>query len=107
VLFNTYCQTLQPLKTLKPLKPAMPSCRGFVQGSITSWRVLFTLGMLGGAYVAAGITPGAFDVLPATYTVSCHPYIFGLILNVNVAAEAATAGFVWHAELSQLLQQQQ
>jgi hypothetical protein len=26
--------------------------------------------MLAGAYVAAGITPGAFDVLPATYTVS-------------------------------------
>eukprot|EP00882_Tetradesmus_deserticola_P004185 GHRQ01004421.1.p1 GENE.GHRQ01004421.1~~GHRQ01004421.1.p1 ORF type:complete len:173 (+),score=34.39 GHRQ01004421.1:383-901(+) len=45
--------------------------KGFVQGSVTSWRVLFTLGMLGGAYVAAGITPGAFEVLPATFTVSC------------------------------------
>jgi hypothetical protein len=34
--------------------------------------VLFTLGMLGGAYVAAGITPGAFDVLPASFTVSIY-----------------------------------
>lgn len=46
-----------------------------MQGHITSWRVLFTLGMLAGAYMAAGITPNAFDVLPATFTVSAAAII--------------------------------
>lgn len=43
--------------------------KGFVQGRITPWRVLFTAGMLGGALVAKSVTPDAFDVLPATFTV--------------------------------------
>lgn len=44
--------------------------KGFVQGNVTPWRVLFTLGMVAGALIAKGITPNAFDVLPATFTVS-------------------------------------
>lgn len=44
--------------------------KGFVQGTVTAWRVWFTAGMVGGSLVAAAITPGAFDVLPATFTVS-------------------------------------
>lgn len=43
--------------------------KGFVHGAITSWRVLFTLGMIAGSLIARGITPDAFDVLPATFTV--------------------------------------
>jgi hypothetical protein len=47
-------------------------CRGFVQGDITSWRVAFMLGLLAGALGAVRNTPPgqAFDVLPATFTVS-------------------------------------
>lgn len=43
--------------------------KGFVQASITPWRVLFTVGMLGGAFLAKSVTPGAFDLIPATFTV--------------------------------------
>lgn len=40
-----------------------------MQGNVTPWRLLFTAGMVGGALVAKGITPDAFDVLPSTFTV--------------------------------------
>jgi len=46
----------------------MPS-RGLLLGSFDSWRVLFLVGLATGAYIAAGITPAAFDVLPASFTV--------------------------------------
>jgi hypothetical protein len=58
--------------------------KGFVQGSITSWRVLFTIGMLAGGYIAAGITPDAFDVLPATFTVT-RAALGGLLVGVGAA----------------------
>lgn len=44
--------------------------KGLVQNNITSWRVLFLGGMVGGAVVAKAITPQAFDLLPSTFTVS-------------------------------------
>lgn len=44
--------------------------KGLVQNNITSWRVLFLGGMIGGAVVAKAITPQAFDLLPSTFTVS-------------------------------------
>jgi hypothetical protein len=44
--------------------------KGLVQDNITSWRVLFLGGMVGGAVVAKAITPQAFDLLPSTFTVS-------------------------------------
>lgn len=43
--------------------------KGFVQGSITPWRVLFTAGMLVGAWLAKGMVPHAFDAIPSTFTV--------------------------------------
>lgn len=43
--------------------------KGFVQGCVTPWRVLFTVGMLGGAVVAKSVTPDALGVLPATFAV--------------------------------------
>lgn len=47
--------------------------KGFVQGDVTSWRVAFVLGLGGGALAAARSVPAgsAFDVLPATFTVTC------------------------------------
>jgi hypothetical protein len=44
--------------------------KGLVQNNITSWRILFLGGMVGGAVVAKAITPQAFDLLPSTFTVS-------------------------------------
>jgi hypothetical protein len=44
--------------------------KGFVQGEVTPWRVLFTLGMVAGAWLAKGAAPGAFDAIPSTFTVS-------------------------------------
>ncbi|WIA31133.1 hypothetical protein OEZ86_001153 [Tetradesmus obliquus] len=44
--------------------------KGFVQGDVTSWRVVFVLGLGGGALAAARSVPAGnvFDVLPATFT---------------------------------------
>lgn len=39
------------------------------QGHTHPWRVLFTAGLVGGAFVAKSITPEAFDLIPATFTV--------------------------------------
>lgn len=43
--------------------------KGFVAGNITPWRVLFTAGMVAGAWLAKEMAPAAFDAVPATFTV--------------------------------------
>jgi hypothetical protein len=44
-------------------------CRGLFNGGFNVWRALFMGGFLAGAFVSAAMWPGAFDVLPATYTI--------------------------------------
>ena len=43
--------------------------KGCVQADLTPWRLLFTGGMLLGAYAAKLAAPQAFDSLPASFTV--------------------------------------
>ncbi|KAF6256934.1 hypothetical protein COO60DRAFT_53297 [Scenedesmus sp. NREL 46B-D3] len=59
--------------------------KGFVQGSVTSWRVAFMLGMLAGAFGAARSVPAdnaGFDVLPDTFTPRCPR---GLLVGLGAA----------------------
>lgn len=75
--------------------------KGFVHKP-TPWRVLFTLGMVSGALVAKGITPEAFDAIPATYTVwgdggvglcrACVYAVCRLVCSVVVCKRGAP----WH-----------
>lgn len=44
--------------------------KGCVQADLSPWRLLFTAGMLLGAFAAKEAVPHAFDVLPPTFTVS-------------------------------------
>jgi len=58
--------------------------KGLLQGDRRSWRVAFLLGLLGGAVISGYITPAAFDVLPATYTVE-RAALGGLLVGWGAA----------------------
>lgn len=44
--------------------------KGIVTGDAQRWRFAFLTGLMGAGVLAASIMPGAFDVLPESYTVS-------------------------------------
>lgn len=56
----------------------------YPQGDWRSWRVAFLVGLLGGGLIAAGIQPSAFDVLPASYTVS-RAALGGLLVGLGAS----------------------
>jgi uncharacterized membrane protein YedE/YeeE len=58
--------------------------KGFVQGHTHPWRVLFTAGLVGGAFVAKSITPEAFDLIPATFTVT-RGAVGGFLVGLGAA----------------------
>jgi hypothetical protein len=44
--------------------------KGIVTGDTQRWRFAFLTGLMGAGVLAASIMPGAFDVLPESYSVS-------------------------------------
>ena len=60
--------------------------RGLVVGGDRSaWRLAFLAGLLGGGAVAGAINPGAFDVLPATFT-AARAALGGLLVGWGASA---------------------
>ncbi|KAI8476831.1 MAG: hypothetical protein J3K34DRAFT_399589 [Monoraphidium minutum] len=58
--------------------------KGWLSGDWKSWRTAFTAGLLGGAFIAGSITPAAFDVLPASFTVA-RAALGGLLVGLGAA----------------------
>eukprot|EP00877_Chromochloris_zofingiensis_P012894 jgi/Chrzof1/7859/Cz02g39040.t1 len=76
--------------------------KGLVLGDIHRWRFAFLGGLLAGAYIAAGITPNAFELLPPTYTMT-RAVIGGLLVGLGAAlGNGCTSGhgLVGNARLS-------
>lgn len=58
--------------------------KGWLTGDWKSWRVAFNGGLLLGAVIAGVITPGAFDVLPASFTVE-RAALGGLLVGLGAS----------------------